>query len=61
MNFTLLLCLSPLAVVFVLMKVITWMTAVKTEAAYVRQEPSRQRGPYVADAYDDVDQEEEGD
>lgn len=61
MNFTLLLCLSPLAVVFVLMKVITWMTAVNTEAAYVRQEPLRQRGPYVAEAYVDIDQEKEGD
>lgn len=61
MNLTLLLCLSPLAVVFVLMKLITWMTAVNTEAEYVRQEPFRQRGPYVADAYVDVDQEEEGD
>jgi hypothetical protein len=43
------------------MKVITWMTAVKTEAAYVRQEPFRQRGPYVAEAYVDIDQEKEGD
>ena len=60
MNFTLLLCLSPLAVVFVLMKVITLMTAVKTEAAYVRQEPFRERGPYVAEAYVDIDQEKEG-
>jgi hypothetical protein len=61
MNFTLLLCLSPLAVVFVLMKVITLMTAVKTEAAYVKREPFRSRGPYVANAYVDVDQEEESD
>ena len=61
MSTALLLCLSPLAVVFVLMKVITWMTAVKTEHAYVKAEPFRQRGPYVADAYVDVDQAKEGD
>ena len=59
MNYTLLLCLSPLVIIFLLMKFIVWISAVNTESDYVRKEPLRKRGPYVADAYADVDEEEE--
>ena len=52
-------CFTPLAAVFVVMKVAVWMSAVNSEADYVRREPSRQRGPYVANPYEDVDEEEE--
>ncbi len=41
------------------MKLAVWVSAVNAEQDYVRQEPSRKRGPYVADAYADVDEEEE--
>jgi hypothetical protein len=59
MNYTLLLCLSPLVIVFLLMKFVVWISAVNTETDYVRKEPLRKRGPYVENAYADVDQEEE--
>ena len=41
------------------MKLAVWVSAVNTETDYVRREPSRTRGPYLADAYADVDDEEE--
>ena len=59
MNYTLLLCLSPLVIAFLLMKFVVWISAVNTETDYVRKEPLRKRGPYVENAYADVDQEEE--
>ena len=33
--------------------------AIKTESDYVRKEPFRKRGPYLAGKYADVDAEEE--
>jgi hypothetical protein len=41
------------------MKLAVWISAVNAESDYVRKEPLRKRGPYVADAYADVDEEEE--
>ena len=41
------------------MKFAVWMSAVNVEADYVRKEPLRKRGPYVANPYEDVDEEEE--
>ena len=55
----LLACLSPLAIIFIVMKLAVWISAVNIETSYARKEPFRKRGPYVADAYADVDQEEE--
>ena len=59
MNYALLLCLSPLVIIFLLMKFVVWISAVNTESDYVRKEPFRKRGPYLVDAYADVDEEEE--
>jgi|TARA_R100000084_G_scaffold10241_3_gene3532 hypothetical protein len=52
-------CLSPIVIIFIVMKIAVWMSAVNTEADYVRKEPLRKRGPYVANPYADVDEEEE--
>ena len=52
-------CFTPLALIFIIMKVAVWISAVNTEQDYVRKEPLRKRGPYVANAYADVDEEEE--
>ena len=41
------------------MKFAVWLSAVNSESEYVRKEPSRKRGPYVANPYEDVDEEEE--
>ena len=59
MNFTLLLCLSPLVIIYIVMKLAVWLSAVNTESSYVRKEPSRKRGPLVDNAYADVDEKEE--
>ena len=52
-------CLSPLVIIFIIMKFAVWMSAVNAESDYVRREPLRKRGPYVANPYEDVDAEDE--
>ena len=52
-------CFLPLAIIFIVMKLAVWVDAVNAESDYVRKEPLRERGPYVANPYDDVDEEEE--
>ncbi len=59
MNEKLLLCLAPAGIIFIMMKLVVWMFAVDAETDYVRREPLRKRGPYVANPYADVDEEEE--
>ena len=55
----LLACFLPLAIIYIVMKLAVWISAVNAEQDYVRQEPLRKRGPFVANPYEDVDQEEE--
>ena len=52
-------CFTPLVIIFIVMKLAVWVSAVNAEQDYVRKEPLRERGPYLADAYADVDEEEE--
>ena len=52
-------CFTPLVIIFIVMKFAVWVSAVNTENSYVKKEPLRKRGPFVADAYADVDEEEE--
>ena len=52
-------CLSPLAIIWIIMKLSLWISAVNDEQKYVRAESKKPHGPYVADAYADVDEEEE--
>ena len=52
-------CFFPLVIIYIVMKLAVWISAVNAESEYVRQEPLRQRGPYVGNAYADVDEEEE--
>ena len=56
---TLILCLTPLVIIYIVMKLAVWISAVNTESNYVRKEPLRKRGPFVENAYADVDEEEE--
>jgi len=58
-SFILIACFFPLGIIYIVMKLAVWMSAVNSESDYVKQEPFRKRGPYVADAYADVDEEEE--
>ena len=52
-------CLSPLAIIWIVMKLSVWVFAVNNEKEDVRKEPLRKRGPFVDNAYADVDEEEE--
>jgi len=56
---TLILCLSPLVIIYIVMKLAVLMSAVNAETDYVRKEPLRKRGPFVENPYADVDEEEE--
>ena len=52
-------CFTPLVIIFIVIKLAVWVSAVNTENSYVGKEPLRKRGPFVANAYADVDDEEE--
>ena len=52
-------CLSPLVIIFIVMKLAVWMSGIYTEEKYVESESRKPHGPYLADAYADVDEEEE--
>ena len=52
-------CFTPLVLIFIVMKLAVWVSAVNSETDYVRKEPLRKRGPYVENPYADVDDEEE--
>ena len=58
-QYTLILCFTPLAIIYIVMKLAVWMSAANAESDYVRQEPLRKRGPFVENPYADVDEEEE--
>lgn len=55
----LLACFLPLGMIFIIMKLSVWLSAVNDENAYVRKEPLRKRGPYVGNPYADVDEDDE--
>ena len=52
-------CFTPLVIIFIVMKLAVWVSAVNIENSYVRKEPLRKRGPFVDNAYADVDEEDE--
>ena len=52
-------CFTPLALIWIIMKLSVWINAVNEEQNYVRAESKKPHGPYVANAYEDVDSEEE--
>ncbi len=52
-------CLSPLVVIWIVMKLALWLSATNEEHTYVSAEKYRKRGPYLEGVYDDVDEEEE--
>jgi len=52
-------CFLPLVVIWLIMKLSLWIAAVNEEQTYVREDSKRPHGPYVENAYGDVDEEEE--
>ena len=55
----LLACLSPIAVIFIIMKLAVFLSGIYSEEKYVESESKKPHGPYVANPYEDVDEEEE--
>ena len=55
---TLLLCFFTI-VIYIVMKLAVWLSGVYAEEKYVESESRKSHGPYLADAYADVDEEEE--
>jgi len=53
------LCFLPLAVIWLVMKLALWFAAINQERKHVKDESLKPHGPYLADAYADVDEEEE--
>jgi hypothetical protein len=58
-TFVLIACFFPLAIIYIVMKLSVWIAAVNSETEYVREESKLPHGPYVANAYADVDEEDE--
>ena len=54
-------CLSPLVIIFIVMKLAVWLSGIYSEEKYVESESRKPHGPYLADAYADVDEEEDAD
>ena len=52
-------CFLPLVIIYIVMKIAVWMSAINNETIYVSKEKFRKRGPYVENPYADVDEEEE--
>ena len=57
---TLLLCFLPLIIIFVVMKFVLLVEESHKELTYVQQEPTRQRGPFLENVYEDLEDEEDG-
>tara|TARA_B100001063_G_C16677386_1_gene509784 strand:- start:527 stop:736 length:210 start_codon:yes stop_codon:yes gene_type:complete len=52
-------CLSPIAIIWIVMKLSVLIFAATDEQKYVKRESRKPHGPYLANAYADVDEEEE--
>ena len=52
-------CFLPLIIIYVIIKFAVWISATKAETTYVKEESKKPHGPYLAEAYADVDEEEE--
>ena len=57
---TLIACFLPLAIIYIVMKLAVWISAVNAEQDYVREDAKRPHGPYLENPYGDLDEEEEG-
>ena len=55
----LILCFMPIAIIFIVMKLATWLSLTAPETKYIKEEAKKPHGPYYPDAYADVDEEDE--
>ena len=51
-------CFLPLGIIYIVMKLSVWIATVEAERTYVREDAKRPHGPYVDNAYADVDEED---
>ena len=58
-SLVLIACLSPIVIIWIVMKLSLLLFSANDERRYVRAESKKPHGPYVANAYEDVDAEEE--
>ena len=52
-------CFLPAIILFILMKFVLLVEESHKEYDYVRKEPTRERGPYVEDPYEDTMEKED--
>ncbi len=52
-------CFLPIGIIWIVMKLTLWISAVNDEQKYVRSESKKSHGPYVENPYEDVDENEE--
>ena len=52
-------CLSPIIVIWIVMKLALWLYVTEEEREYVSKEKFRKRGKFVENPYADVDEKEE--
>ena len=52
-------CLSPIVIIWIVMKLSLLFFSANDERKYVRAESKKPHGPYVENAYEDVDSEED--
>ena len=52
-------CFLPLAIIYIVMKLALWLSATSAESKYVKEESKKPHGPYLENAYEDVDEEED--
>ena len=52
-------CLTPILIIWIVMKLAIWLYATKEEKEYVGAESRKPHGPYVEIPYADVDEDEE--
>ena len=52
-------CLSPIAIIWIVMKLSLLLFSANDERRYVKAESKKPHGPYVENPYEDVDEEEE--
>ena len=52
-------CLTPILIIWIVMKLAMWLYATEEEREYVKSESRKPHGPYVANPYADVDEDEE--
>lgn len=53
------LCFLPLVIIFLVTKISLWMSSSANEVKYVKEDGKRIHGPYLENAYGDIDEKEE--